>query len=240
VGPTNFFIALDTNCSAILPDYTSMVVVHDACSGMTRLIQSAAPGTVLAAGTYQVALSADDYNGNTNTLYFVVNVADTNLPVIVMQPTDTTNAIGSAASFNVTATSCSVLTYQWFKATNALASQTNATLGINPVAVTNAGTYHVVVSSVAGATVSRDAALTVPFQVPVIDSKSMLVDGSFQMNFHAAPGQPYTILGSDDVTAPIPGWSVVTSGTFGPDGTATFNDNAVSTHAHRYFTVRSP
>jgi Bacterial cadherin-like domain len=69
---------------------------------------------------------------------------------------------------------CGTLAYQWSFGTNTLADQTNATLTVGSVQLTNAGDYLVIVSSAAGMTTSAVAVLTVN-QTPVAADTSARV-----------------------------------------------------------------
>ena len=83
-------------------------------------------------------------------------------PTITSSPTNLTVASGGSAAFNVTATGSASLRYQWYFNTNtALANATNASLTLNPINTTNAGTYSVIVTNLVGAATSSVALLTV-------------------------------------------------------------------------------
>src|SRR6516225_740825 len=69
-------------------------------------------------------------------------------PVIVAQPQDQTNVVGSIVTFSVTATDTLALTYQWAFGSPPvnLDDATNATLRLPNVHPTNQGPYQVVLS----------------------------------------------------------------------------------------------
>ena len=70
------------------------------------------------------------------------------LPTIDTQPLNSTNCVGSAASFAVAASSDSSTNYQWyFNETNSIADATNATYSIGSVSAGSAGGYSVVVTN---------------------------------------------------------------------------------------------
>jgi hypothetical protein len=82
-------------------------------------------------------------------------------PFITSQPTNQAVLIGGTAIFAVTVTGSTPLAYQWgFNGTNIL-NATNAVLKINNAQFTNAGTYAVTVTNIAGLTVSSNAVLVV-------------------------------------------------------------------------------
>lgn len=87
-------------------------------------------------------------------------------PSITVQPVSQTNGIGESATFSVTATGSRPLTYQWRVGGNNLPNATNASLTLNGLAASNAGTYDVVISNSAGSITSSPAVLGVVFLSP--------------------------------------------------------------------------
>jgi autotransporter-associated beta strand protein len=139
----------------------------DACAGVLPV---ATNGTVNAdvAGAYTITYTADDGNGHVASATRTVNVgADTNAPAISSQPQSRTNLVGTDAQFQVLASSCSPITYQWyFATTNLLTDQTNASLTVSNVQLVSAGEYSAVLANSAGSVTSAVAVLTVD-QPPV-------------------------------------------------------------------------
>ena len=89
-------------------------------------------------------------------------------PVITNQPVSLTNSVGSNVSFSTTAGGAAPLSYQWYFNTNsALLNQTNTSLTLTNVQLTNAGFYSVTITNAAGSTNSAFALLTV-WQPPII------------------------------------------------------------------------
>jgi len=82
-------------------------------------------------------------------------------PTITAQPASQTIAVGSAASFSVTASSTETPTYQWYKDSSAISGATASTYTISSVATSDAGSYYVTVSNSGGTTTSSTATLTV-------------------------------------------------------------------------------
>ena len=82
-------------------------------------------------------------------------------PTITTQPTSQTIAVGSAASFSVTATGSDTLTYQWYKDSSAISGATASTYTISSAATSDAGSYYVTVSNSGGTATSSTATLTV-------------------------------------------------------------------------------
>ena len=81
-------------------------------------------------------------------------------PTITTQPTSQTIAVGSAASFSVTATGSDTLTYQWYKDSSAISGATSSTYAISSAATSDAGSYYVTVSNSGGTATSSTATLT--------------------------------------------------------------------------------
>ena len=82
-------------------------------------------------------------------------------PQITSQPTDVTVAAGATATFTVSATSASPLSYQWRKGTSSLLGQTNSFLSFTAQVSDAAANYNVIVSNSDGSVTSRWATLTV-------------------------------------------------------------------------------
>ena len=86
-------------------------------------------------------------------------------PVIITQPQNQTNAVGTTATFTVEATNGAALAYQWQKFVSAnwsdLTNRTDATLVLTNVQTSDEADYRVAVTNVDGATNSAPAHLYV-------------------------------------------------------------------------------
>jgi pectate lyase len=83
-------------------------------------------------------------------------------PTITAQPQNQTVAPSNSVTFTVVASGSANLFYQWYFNTNTiLTGATNASLSLNNVASTNAGTYSVIVTNSAGSVTSSVAVLTI-------------------------------------------------------------------------------
>ena len=90
-----------------------------------------------------------------------ITVGTNTPPIIITQPTNQTIVQSGNLIFSVTAIGTAPLNYQWwFNGSNLLAGATNPLLTITNVQATNAGSYFVVVSNVAGGVTSSIATLT--------------------------------------------------------------------------------
>ena len=97
-----------------------------------------------------------------------VRVVSITPPVITGQPVNSTNALGTSATFSVTATtSTGVTNYQWFRNNVAIAGATSASYALASVAATNYGSYRVEVSDGRYITTSSTVSLVAP--APVIN-----------------------------------------------------------------------
>jgi Concanavalin A-like lectin/glucanases superfamily/Immunoglobulin domain/Immunoglobulin I-set domain len=82
-------------------------------------------------------------------------------PAIFAQPTNQTVVVGQTAVFSVSAMGTPPLSYQWMFNTTNIAGATNASLVLNNVQLTNAGSYSVMVSNLVDSVPSSNAMLTV-------------------------------------------------------------------------------
>ncbi|MCX6924826.1 MAG: immunoglobulin domain-containing protein, partial [Verrucomicrobia bacterium] len=82
-------------------------------------------------------------------------------PTITVQPQSRTNIAGTTANFSVAASGTGPLSYQWRKESTNLTGATTANLTLTGVQLTDAGSYTVVVTNIAGAVTSTVARLTV-------------------------------------------------------------------------------
>jgi lysophospholipase L1-like esterase len=109
------------------------------------------------AGSYTVVL--------TNTAGAVTSAIATLTvwapPAISSQPQSRTNLSGTVATFNVTATGATPLSYQWQLNGTAIPGANGASLILNSVQAVDAGNYTVAVTNVLGAVTSAVATLTV-------------------------------------------------------------------------------
>ncbi|WP_415909992.1 MBG domain-containing protein [Oleiharenicola sp. Vm1] len=90
------------------------------------------------------------------------------LPVIVTQPASQTAGLGGSASFSVTVTSDTAVTYQWSKDDVPLDGETNDTLVLTDITAADVGSYTVTASNAVGSVTSSAAQLIVNGLPPVI------------------------------------------------------------------------
>jgi hypothetical protein len=87
--PTTQTLALGANCTATLPNYTSLATTGDNC-GVQGVTQSPTAGTTVSgAGATTVTLTVTDVNGLTNSCAFTVTKVDNTAPGITCPATQT-------------------------------------------------------------------------------------------------------------------------------------------------------
>jgi uncharacterized repeat protein (TIGR01451 family) len=96
-------------------------------------------------------------------------------PVFTNQPVNLTNNVGNNATFSVTHGGTAPFKYQWYYNTNSpLLNQTNISLTLTNIQLTNTGTYSVAITNSAGSTNSSFAQLTV-WQPPIVTNQPVSV-----------------------------------------------------------------
>ncbi|HKW28175.1 MAG TPA: immunoglobulin domain-containing protein, partial [Verrucomicrobiae bacterium] len=115
-------------------------------------------------------------------------------PVITTQPTNQTVVVGRTATFSVSANGTAPLSYQWLFNTTNIVGATNASLALNNTQLTNAGTYAVVVSNLAGSARSSNATLTVLAPVTIITqptNQTVYVGSTASFGVNASGALPF-------------------------------------------------
>jgi len=84
--PATQTLVLGANCTAALPDYTSLAATSDHC-GVQDVTQSPAVGTLVAnSGNMTVTLTVKDINGNNSSCSFMVTKVDNTPPTVQCFP----------------------------------------------------------------------------------------------------------------------------------------------------------
>ncbi len=235
---TNRTLNADTNCQAAIPDLTTQVIASDGC-GTVTVTQSPLGGALANLGDTVVTLTVKDAANNQATCQATITVVDGSVPDITAQPQSVTNLVASTATFNVTATSCSTISYQWMFGTNLLGGASSPTLTITNVQLTDAGGYTVVLSNAAGSITSDVATLTVllPAAPTLSAGPTLLSNGHFHAGFTGTPNVPYTIEYADEVTG---SWKTLTNLTSDGSGLIEFDDMPDAAPARRFYRVVYP
>jgi fructose-specific component phosphotransferase system IIB-like protein len=186
---TNLVLTADASCGAAMLDVTGTnYILASDLSGALTVSQSPTAGAVLLMGTNLVVISVADVYGNTAYSTNTIVVQDQMPPLILSPPQSRTNLAGTDASFNVAATACTPLAYQWLFNGTVLTDQTNSTLTLVSLSTSQAGSYAVVVSASGGSTTSTVATLMVDLMVPILTLNSSANPSGYQdtLNFTAA------------------------------------------------------
>ena len=150
--------------------YVGKYFYQDFCNGWINYLDlsSDVVRKAFAAGLPGRSLALDvGRDGNlyylsraTGALYKIIYSANM-VPAITDQPDNVTVSEGQQATFTVSATGASPLSYQWRKDNLNIAGATSATYTIPAAQLSHAGTYKVIVSNTAGSVTSVAATLTV-------------------------------------------------------------------------------
>jgi autotransporter-associated beta strand protein len=73
-----------------------------------------------------------------------------------------------------------------------------------------------------------------------ITSNVRMANGSFQLSFTGPAGQPFRVLGTNVLNAPLSTWPVLSNGTIGGSGTAIFIDSDAATKEQQFYRIISP
>ena len=159
-------------------------------TGGTHCLGDSVTLSVTASGaatlTYQWQLDGSDLSGATSDSYTIDTLArgddgdytvvvtnscgsvtsatatiEVGDPFIETEPTDVSACENDSATFSVTATSPQSLSYQWQLDGTDITGATSSSLTIDPVGLSDAGDYTVVITSSCGTTTSAAAALSV-------------------------------------------------------------------------------
>lgn len=138
------------------------ISVGAAQGGVTPVHDLYFTGTLDEVAIYNYALS-----GTQVANHYAATYGNTTAPFISVQPTSVTNFVTYPATFAVSAAGSVPLTYQWYKGNTALFDTATITgsgtraLTINPLDLTDSGSYHCQITNVAGVTNSATVTLTV-------------------------------------------------------------------------------
>lgn len=164
-SPTNAMVIVGSNATFYVTATGTGPLAYQWILNATNLLAGATNAALTLtnvqpaqAGGYRVVVSNAAGSATSAEATLAVLVP----PAITGQPSNQTVNAGQNASFSVTVSGTSPLTYQWFfNTTNRLNGATNATLTLNSVNANDAGSYTVTVTNVAGLVTGNTATLTV-------------------------------------------------------------------------------
>jgi len=200
-----------------------------------------------SVGTFTAPATSQSFtmNGSSSTQLNALQVRDITVfaPSLTQQPTNQSAYVNGAVTFAVTATGTAPFNYQWFFNTNSLlGGATNTSLTVMNLALTNAGSYFVVVTNNAGSITSAVASLTVlPLPHPVItsvrlSSTNLICSGT---NGPVTGGRFYTLT-STNLALPLTIWAVVATNYFGAGGSFAFTNGFDSHLLQSFFILQLP
>ncbi|MCC6822264.1 MAG: DUF5011 domain-containing protein, partial [Verrucomicrobia subdivision 3 bacterium] len=181
-------------------------------------------------GSYTLTYTADDSNGNTNSATRTVYVADTIAPVISMFGANPYTNFAYVLFVDPGATAVDACDIS-------AAVTTNGT-----VDVATPGSYalqYVSTDASGNSTTNTRTVEVIALESPTITSEQQLGSGAFEVTFTGPNGQPYQLVTSPDVTLPMSGWTVLTTGTFGGNPVI-YTDATAVNDAVRFYRIVSP
>jgi sugar lactone lactonase YvrE len=155
-------------------------------------------------------------------------------PLIVTQPQSQTNLAGTTATFTVAAYGSAPFTYTWqYNGTNYPPSASSS------LTASNAGSYLVIVSNVAGHAISSIATLTLTNsaagQPGVFQSFALAGNGTVQFGLTGTPDSLYTLQVSTNLVT----WTNLVTLTM-TNGAVQYNDATATNYPDRFYRLVSP
>jgi hypothetical protein len=182
------------------------------------------------AGSYTVVVTNVAGSTTSSAATLTVNVP----PTITAQPQNQTVKPHNQATFSVTASGTGPLAYQWCLNAAALPGATNSALAVQNVETTNAGSYTVVVTNVAGSITSQAAALTVTdtnVTLSVPEGAGM-VSNAFTFQLSLPEGSTYVVFATSD----FQNWTAVETNV-ATNASMVFTDTNASSYPNRFYEV---
>jgi len=217
-----------TNALGNVVNFT--VTASDSEDGALTPVVMPASGSVFAVGSNVVMAMATDSHGFSTTNSFAVIVQDTTPPVIALNGANPFTNWNTVPFVDPGATASDIVS-------GVVPVTTNGTVDVNTV-----GSYfvHYTAGDASGNSATNTRLVQViPLQVPDNVSGAVMSDGSgFRLSFSAGLGQPYRVLGTDDLTQSVTNWTVFASGVV-TNVPMTFTD-VTPTNAFRFFRIVSP
>ena len=195
-------------------------------------IYGAIYGTPTAAGTNIWVHIQAGYTNQTpaiTDIFFTIHPASASSPPSITNlPTSVTTNVGNNVTFSVTNGGTAPFTYKWYFNTNTvLPNQTNSSVTLTNVQLTNTGTYSVAITNAAGGTNSAYALLTV-WQPPSITNQPVSItnvaggNATFSVTAGGVPAPAYqwkfntstTLLNSTNTALPLTGFRASQAGTY--------------------------
>jgi hypothetical protein len=166
-------------------------------------------------GTFTVTVS--NSAGSITSAVATLSIISNGFPSITNHPTSQGVVVGSSATFSVTATGTTPLSYQWRKGDTNLGGATNSSVTIPSVRTSDAGGYTVLINNGSGSVTSEVAVLSINVRPEIL----------------AAPVSPTRNVGEDVV------FSVTATGVPAPSYQWRKNGSAIGSATNTSLTLRS-
>lgn len=172
-----------------------------AISGASASTLTFASAAISDSGSYHVVVTNSAGSATSAPAVVVVAAAPatTTPPSIGTPPAAQTAIVGSSVTFSVSVSGSAPFSYQWLKNGATISSATSSSLTLNPVQLSDAGTYSVTVSGPGGTITSAGAVLVVnppAATLPVITSQpasaTLSFGSSFTLTVSASGTSPFT------------------------------------------------
>jgi len=234
---TNLIVAANSNCVAPMPDVTgtNFILATD-LSGPLTVSQIPTNNFPLPLGTNTIVIAVADAFGNTAFSTNSIFVQDQTPPVILSQPQNATNFVGATATFNIAATACTPLTFQWYS-NSTLTIFTNSTLTLSNLAESAAGNYFAVANAGGGSSTSLVATLTVNLLPPAISAAALNFNSGFNLNLAGSPNHTY-ILEANTNLLPTGNWIPIATNTLGTNGVWSFTDTSATNLPFQFYRLK--
>ena len=178
-------------------------------------------------------------SANTNLSFGLVDNLRVEVPAvapsITMQPLPVAIKVNSAAAFAVTATGIPAPAYQWRFNGASIAGATGSSYTLAAAQYTNAGSYSVLATNIAGSILSSNALLAILAPSPAqFQFLVQMPDRSLQLLLAGDPGATYSVESSTNMA----NWTTLTNMTL-TGGASVFSIPGLTNDPQRYFRARS-
>ncbi|HEY1661773.1 MAG TPA: DUF1533 domain-containing protein [Verrucomicrobiae bacterium] len=208
---------------------------------------------LLSPGTLTIAIAATGYSTNTIAQYVGA------FPAPIVSTLTASNVTAGTAILDASVNPNGGATAYWFKygltTSYGSVSHTNTlSAGTTPIIVTNvptglsAGTtYHyvIVATNTTGSAIGSDMTFTTltvtpPNLTPAGGGSVTISNTSLTMSFTNTPGTSFSVLGTNNLTAPITSWPVVGHTTETPVGSGNYSITIQATNTGNFYIMRQP
>jgi len=207
------------------------VTANDPEDGALTPNVSPASGSLFPVGTNVVIATAFDTHNFATSNSFAIIVNDTTPPVITLNGPNPFTNWNTVAFADPGATANDIVS-------GPVAITTNGTVDVNTV-----GSYivHYIASDTHGNSATNTRTVKVIALVTPTEFGGVVLsgEGGFQLTFQAAIGQPYRILGTEDLRQSATNWTVLASGIV-TNNPMVWSDISVTTNAWRFCRIVSP